>query len=488
MTMANVSTRLLELNIVRTISVLVLAFGFVAMFESPTIAAKMQEPPPAEMPLQPTPEPAPPAETKTADTSIETISKRMGKTRVNSRFSPEFIQLFEPLAASVAPSTAQIFVNNRQVMLGTIVDQSGLILTKASELRSPLECRLMDGRKLAASVVGIDLRSDLALLKVETEQLTPALMTLLPAPTTGSWLATVVPESKPLGVGVVGVNEREISSARAYIGIMPETRTEGDGVRITRITAGSPADDADLLINDIIKKIDDQETLTQEKLREILANHKPGDRITLTVARADKTITIEIELANMESIDPNFDRSNQQNRMGSTLSKRRQNFPMAFQHDTGLNANQCGGPVVDSQGRVVGINIARSGRVASFALPMQIVLPAIERMRTGELSPTAIYGKRLADIQTELEPLRKQLVDLPKTVAEAESKLADENARKAETERMSAELQKRLEELNQSVSANEKAVRQAKDALKATERKIRKLEDEQRELGFGSKN
>ena len=499
MNIVNKSIRRRKSYFGRTMLMLTLAFGFVMLFESPTNAATLQEPPTAEMPLQTNPESAQPGNSvepktgssttsKEAATSIDTIGKKMGKAKGNSRFSPEFIQLFEPITASISPSTAQIFVNNRQVVLGTIVDASGLILTKASELKAPLECRLMDGRKLAASVVGIDVETDLALLKVETDQLTPAPLRLLPAPVAGSWLATVAPESKPLNVGVVGVNEREISSSRAYIGIMPETRAEGDGVRVTRITEGSPADLADLSINDIIKKIDDNETLTQEKLKKILSNHKPGDRITLTVARADKTMTIEIVLANMEAIDPNFDRSNQQNQMGSILSKRRQNFPMAFQHDTGLNANQCGSPIVDTQGQVVGINIARSGRVASFALPMQVVLPAIERMRTGDLSPAVIYEKRLADIQTELEPLRKSLAELPKTVADAEAKLATESARKSEIERMSADLKKRLEELNNNVSAGEKAVKQARDELVTTQKKVQKLEDEQRDLGFGSKN
>lgn len=418
--------------------------------------------------------------------SFDEIAKRLGRFRDDSRYAGGFEQLFQPLSASVAPSTVQVFVNNRQVSIGTIVDRAGLILTKASELKSPLECRLENGQKLSASVLGIDSTTDLALLKVESPDLTPANLVVVPAPEVGSWLATVAPEPKPLTLGVVGVREREILHARAYIGIMPANMDDRPGVRISQVTAGAPADSADLLVNDVIMKINDRETKAVDELRKILAEFSPGDRITLTVERGDKTFTVDIELANMENIDPDFERSNQQNRMGSTLSKRRQDFPMAFQHDSGIQANQCGGPVVDSSGRIVGINIARSGRVSSLALPMQVVLPAIERMRGGELAPAVIYKNRLTEIEKELTDLAAQLAALPATVADAESKQLADEVRKAEVERMAAELKTRLEEIDQSLASQTAATKKAKEELKALQRRQQKLLDEQRDLSFGA--
>ena len=45
-----------------------------------------------------------------------------------------------------------------------------------------------------------------------------------------------------------------------------------------------------------------------------------------------------------------------------------------------LVARLGGGPVVDLDGNVVGINIARAGRVETLALPRETVLAAVERI------------------------------------------------------------------------------------------------------------
>ena len=58
-----------------------------------------------------------------------------------------------------------------------------------------------------------------------------------------------------------------------------------------------------------------------------------------------------------------------QNTMGGPLSERRAGFPAALQHDTVLQPNQCGGPVVDLDGKTVGINIARAAASAATPSP-----------------------------------------------------------------------------------------------------------------------
>ena len=63
--------------------------------------------------------------------------------------------------------------------------------------------------------------------------------------------------------------------------------------------------------------------------------------------------------------------------------------PVVLQHDTVLRPNQCGGPVVNLDGQAVGVNIARAGRVASYALPASVVLPLLEELKSGRLAPEA---------------------------------------------------------------------------------------------------
>ena len=56
-------------------------------------------------------------------------------------------------------------------------------------------------------------------------------------------------------------------------------------------------------------------------------------------------------------------------------------FPTILQHDSVLRPTDCGGPLVDLDGRALGINIARAGRTESYAVPAEIVKPLVEKLR-----------------------------------------------------------------------------------------------------------
>lgn len=76
-----------------------------------------------------------------------------------------------------------------------------------------------------------------------------------------------------------------------------------------------------------------------------------------------------------------IDRQTVMNRMGGEISERRSDFESVIQHDTVLDPSQCGGPLVNLQGKAIGLNIARDGRVASYALPSELVMRIIDDLR-----------------------------------------------------------------------------------------------------------
>jgi serine protease Do len=82
-------------------------------------------------------------------------------------------------------------------------------------------------------------------------------------------------------------------------------------------------------------------------------------------------------------------RSQYQNNLGGELTRRRFGFPSALQHDTVLSPAECGGPIVDLEGRVVGFNIARAGRTESYALPVAEVNQRLVDLMSGRLAPRA---------------------------------------------------------------------------------------------------
>jgi len=68
-------------------------------------------------------------------------------------------------------------------------------------------------------------------------------------------------------------------------------------------------------------------------------------------------------------------------------------FELALQHDTVLQNWQCGGPLVDLDGRAVGLNIARAGRVASYALPAELVRSIYDNLRARIPKPASPASK-----------------------------------------------------------------------------------------------
>ncbi|HEX4979654.1 MAG TPA: trypsin-like peptidase domain-containing protein [Acidimicrobiales bacterium] len=77
-----------------------------------------------------------------------------------------------------------------------------------------------------------------------------------------------------------------------------------------------------------------------------------------------------------------------------------------IQTDASISSGNSGGPLVDAEGRVVGINTAvaaSSGRTSAenvgFAIAIDRALPVIERLRSGsdEAAPAAVLGVRIGD-------------------------------------------------------------------------------------------
>jgi serine protease Do len=106
--------------------------------------------------------------------------------------------------------------------------------------------------------------------------------------------------------------------------------------------------------------------------------------VPIKVKRDGKELELRATLDKRPS-DPGLKRSEYQNHLGSDLSNRRSGFPQVLQHDMVIRPRDCGGPVVDLDGRALGINVARAGRVESYAIPAEAVKTLIERLK----SPTS---------------------------------------------------------------------------------------------------
>ena len=365
-----------------------------------------------------------------------------------SKEDRSLIKVFEPIAISASDSTVRIQSGRRQVAVGTIVDESGLILTKASEVQSNLKCRLPNGEVKPAVVFGIDQENDLALLKIDAEGLAVAPLNPVTSEITrGSWLVSPTDYDGELTVGVVGVAERKIPHSRAFIGIQMENVDKNGGVRIVVVVPDSPAQKAKLLEGDVVVKIDDVVIENRQSLQKAIGTRSPGSDVKITIKREDKEVVVPLTLADATQTSSMNSRSRTQNQMGSSLSTRGNDFPSAFQHDTALNAKHCGGPVLNLDGQIVGINIARSGRVSSLAIPVDIVLDVIEKLKTGDYGPTKVYAERIERSEETLEDYGTKLASGKKSFLESEKDYERNSAKLEELERMKKEIARRIQDV-----------------------------------------
>ena len=63
-------------------------------------------------------------------------------------------------------------------------------------------------------------------------------------------------------------------------------------------------------------------------------------------------------------------------------SQRAEGFEQAIEHDTVLQPWLCGGPLVNLDGEAIGLNIARAGRVTTYALSSKLVKRLIENLKS----------------------------------------------------------------------------------------------------------
>ncbi|HUS38861.1 MAG TPA: trypsin-like peptidase domain-containing protein [Pirellulales bacterium] len=383
------------------------------------------------------------------------LLRRMGGMRqpsVYQRSHDKVKEAFRDAVKDVRLSTVRVLADEKQVALGAIVSPEGHVLTKSSQVKGNIECTLSDGQRLPAKLIGRDPKTDLAMLKLNGEHFTTIAWREGDAPLVGSFLATSAPEETPAAIGVVSVGPRKIQAASGILGVLIEN--DSKGARIDQVMPDSAAEKAGLQVNDVIALFNGTKVEGREALINKVKALPPGTRVRLSVVRGDETLSISATLGDRNKVDPSAQRGNFQNSLGGDLSERRAGFPSVLQHDTVLRPDQCGGPIVDLDGKVVGINIARAGRVESYALPVSVIQPLISQFLAGGLSPDLANKKRIDELNKVIAELQKSEANLLKQIADSEQAL--KSAQDAETE-----AQKRADE---AIAALKKAQDQAAQA------------------------
>jgi serine protease Do len=291
------------------------------------------------------------------------------------------LSAFGSVAVEHRYSVAKVDVDGDTVALATVLDADGLALTKSSELRpGTLTCWLPEGREVRAEVLGVDDESDLALIKIHATGLKPVPWSTKPV-SVGEWSITLGIEKEPYAVGIISSPPRRILHPRALIGVSLDFRSSV--AKIERLIPGLGAARAGLQPGDVILAVDEIPMEGPEELVAALRNYRDGQTVKLRVQRAEEDFEVEVRLEKEAAVSTTrgYDRQARMDRMGGALSRRAEGFDLALQHDTVLPPWLCGGPLLNLAGEAIGVNIARAGRVATLALPTELVLQAANELR-----------------------------------------------------------------------------------------------------------
>jgi serine protease Do len=315
---------------------------------------------------------------------------REGRTRgvpAPTQSNPTFLALFKPAVEAAGRSVVRVQVDGKETSLGTVVSRDGYVLTKASELKlGKVTIKTKDGRDLDATVTATSDAYDLAVLKTDGSGLTPISWGSTTDAPVGNWVAVPGLGGDPVAVGVVSTRpwsprEQRVPTAESgFLGIQLDVGASG--AVIEKVTEGGAAEKAGIKPGDAIRRVDATDIDDSETLIHTLLGYKAGQSVKLTIEREGQRLEITAVLGKRpgELVPPaggggrgGLNRGDMQNSMGSRLSARRTGIPKLFQTDAVVKPADCGAPLVDVDGRAVGLMIARAGRTESHAIPAETV-------------------------------------------------------------------------------------------------------------------
>jgi serine protease Do len=342
----------------------------------------------------------------------EDLQKLMPRSAPDVNFQA-MMDALRPVTRKSKSSTVSVLVDDKKVCLGTVVRKDGWIITKNTEIGEGKVAVQVDGKSRKAEVVTRFPARDLALLKVDPDGLKPVRW-MKGQPSLGQIVSAPSFDGEPLGVGLVSVKPRALGKA-GFLGVF--LQDDDQGVVIASLVEKGAAEKAGLKQGDRIVAIDGKTVKVSNDLSALVRNQLAGKEIKIKVSRDEKDLDFKATLlarpANQSS--PRLERMNQ---MSGRLSERRSGFPEVLQHDIPMDPSECGGPLVDLNGTCLGINVSRSGRIRTYAIPASDLQTLLKSLGKPAASPNEVTMSR-----EEINELRKLVGAIESDLSKLKAKL-----------------------------------------------------------------
>ena len=292
------------------------------------------------------------------------------------------VAAFEPQRKVLQTSSAVMLDGRKEIGYGVVVSPEGHVLTKASEVAAVagLSVTVNETNYKEVKVLLVDPQWDVALLKVEATGLVPVVWAPTSAVPQGTWVVAngaTTRTTRRLLAGIVSAKIREIpASGGAALGVVLSAKSKS--LEIEQVNEKSGAKDAGLQKGDVILTIEGKKVKKLAEIGELLKDRKAGTSVKMTYRRDGKEIAVDVRLAARGELFT--DQMNRNDQMSGDFSPRRSGFPRVMQHDILGSRQVQGGPLLDLDGKCLGMNIARANRAESFAIPVEDVKEIAARL------------------------------------------------------------------------------------------------------------
>ena len=311
--------------------------------------------------------------TAVAQQNLETAYRTTGS---------EVVAAFEPQRLVLQKSSAVILDGRAEIGYGVVISAEGHILAKASETlgAKALGVTVDRTKYKEVKVLVVDPEWDVVLLKVEASGLLPVELAPTSAVPQGTWVVANGVTSRTrrrLLPGIVSAKIREIPAAGgAALGVV--LKADSKVIELEEVNPKSGAHEAGLQKGDVILTIEGKKVSKIEDVAEVLKDRKAGSKVEVVYRRAGEKATVDVRLAARGELFT--DQMNRNDMMSGEFSSRRSGFPRVMQHDILGSRSVTGGPLLDLEGRCIGMNIARANRAESFAIPVEDLKQLAERL------------------------------------------------------------------------------------------------------------
>jgi len=261
---------------------------------------------------------------------------------------------------------------------GSIVNNKGIVVAKSSEVKDSITtCSLYDNTTVKCQIISRNKENDIVLLKIDTPQKLTAIPLDFTKQVNPGDILTTITQTENTSYYSAGIVSSECVNLRlGGIGSLGIYFEKGKRLVVDSLNEEGAAKRGGLKKGDQVIKFNNQDVSSVVKLSLLAQKTVPYELVTVSILRQGKELSKNFEIGKL----PSYGYNKVHIADYTKVNFRNTDFPLVFMHDIAIKPEDCGTPVINYKGEVVGINIGRKDRASSLAIPISHVKSIISKI------------------------------------------------------------------------------------------------------------